>query len=202
VARELPPQRRAEDEMTYDPATHHRRSIRLPAYDYARAGAYFVTVVCKDRTLLLEEPLYGEIVEQVWHWLAAQYDYVVLDQYVIMPNHLHGIIFIRDSSRGGTRTAPTDAAKRKPLGRLVGAFKTVSTKRINEMRGTPGLPVWQRNYYEHVIRNEDELDHIRRYIMDNPARWAQDPENPGRKASLGAGPRACPGDSPIAPTLV
>ena len=167
--------------MTYDPTRHHRRSIRLPAYDYTQAGAYFVTLVCKEGALLLEDLLYKEIVGKAWLWLEAQYAYVVLDQYVIMPNHLHGIIFIRDSGRGGSRTAPTDGTKRKPLGRLIGAFKTVSTKRINEMRGTPGLPVWQRNYYEHVIRNEGELNRVRQYIVDNPARWEQDPENPRQR---------------------
>jgi REP element-mobilizing transposase RayT len=95
-----------------------------------------------------------------------------------MPNHLHGIIIINDRRRGGSRTAPTAVGLPKPLGRLVGAFKTVSTKRINEMRGTPGVPVWQRNYYEHIIRNEVELAHVRQYITDNPARWEDDSEHP------------------------
>ena len=169
--------------MKYDPNTHHRHSVRLPTYDYRQPGAYFVTVVCRERALLLEDPSYREIVGQAWLWLASQYEYVVLDQYVIMPNHLHGIVFIRDPGRGGSRTAPTDGDKRKPLGRLVGAFKTVSTKRINQMRRTPGLPVWQRNYYEHVIRDEHELDRIRQYIIDNPACWETDPENPVHQPS-------------------
>ena len=94
-----------------------------------------------------------------------------------MPNHLHGIIMIRDDiRRGGSRTAPTE--KRKPLGRLIGAFKTVSTKRINELRLTSGGPFWQRNYYEHVIRSEEELAEVREYILNNPARWNEDENNP------------------------
>jgi hypothetical protein len=125
-----------------------------------------------------------------------------LDEWVLMPNHFHGIIVIHDvcdvvsgwdglccrggSRGGGSRTAPTtpvamaDAipVKQKPLGRLVGAFKTVSTKHINQIRGTPGLPVWQRNYYEHVIRNDASLNRIRRYILENPSRWGEDHENP------------------------
>jgi hypothetical protein len=76
----------------------------------------------------------------------------------------------------------------------VGAFKTVSTKCINEIRGTPGLPVWQRNFYEHIIRDEEELDAVRQYIVDNPVRWEEDPENMNTVGSnnVGAGLRACP----------
>jgi len=118
----------------------------------------------------------GNIVADSWKWLAMQYDYVELDEWVIMPNHIHGIIVVNDRCRGDLRIAPT--GKRKPIGRLIGAFKTVSTKHINIMRGTPGIPVWQRNYYEHIIRNEDALNRIRQYITDNPMRWASDRENP------------------------
>jgi REP element-mobilizing transposase RayT len=165
--------------MTYEPTKHHRRSIRLRGYDYRQAGAYFVTLVCKNRELLFEDDRFRAAVEDAWRWLAEQYEFVSLDEYMVMPNHLHGIIEIHGACRGGSRTAPTlSASDGKPLGRLVGAFKTVSTKRINGIRGTPRLPVWQRNYYEHVIRNDDELDHLRQYIIDNPANWAEDRENP------------------------
>jgi REP element-mobilizing transposase RayT len=165
--------------MTYNSTTHHRRSIRLPAYDYAQAGAYFVTIVCRSRALLLEDHRFRRVVEEVWQWLAEQYQHVELDEYVIMPNHIHGVVVIRQPrSRGASRGAPTSGTARKPLGQLVGAFKTVSTKRINEIGGTAGLPVWQRNYYERVIRGDAELNHIRQYIADNPAYWDKDPENP------------------------
>jgi REP element-mobilizing transposase RayT len=123
-------------------------------------------------------------VEETWLWLADQYEFVHLDEYVIMPNHLHGIIVIGDTCRGASRSAPTRVAKRKPLGRLVGAFKTVSTKRINEIRGTLGVPVWQRNYYERVIRNGEELNRVRQYIIDNPAHWEQDRENPNNVGAV------------------
>ena len=96
-----------------------------------------------------------------------------------MPNHLHGIIAIDVIGRGGSRTAPTtDMDEPKPLGRLVGSFKTVSTKQINILRGTPSTLLWQRNYYERIIRDDDELDRIRCYIEDNPAMWEMDRENP------------------------
>ena len=164
--------------VKYDPTRHHRRSIRLTGHDYAQGGGYFVTIVCVERALLLEDPRFRLAVEEAWLWLASQYDYVHLDEYVVMPNHLHGVIVTHGTCRGDSRIAPTASVKRKPLGRLVGAFKTVSTKRINELRGTPGLTVWQRNYYEHIIRDEEELNRVRQYIIDNPTCWEQDPENP------------------------
>ena len=90
------------------------------------------------------------------------------------------------------RRAPTEEFG-KPVAHsiptIMRAFKSASTKRINEMRGVAGFPVWQRNYYEHVIRDDGELNEIRQYITDNPARWAEDRENP---TNAGAGPRACP----------
>ena len=181
--------------MSYDPNRHHRHSIRLKGYDYSQAGAYFVTIVTRNRECLFGEVVDGEmrldavgqIVAESWQWLAAQYDYVTLDAWVVMPNHLHGIIVITDGAGGGRgddggrvglRTAPTAPAKRKTVGRLVGAFKTVSTKRINEQRGAPGAQVWQRNYYEHIIRDQASLNRIREYIQNNPAQWTLDRENP------------------------
>ena len=177
--------------MKYNPLIHHRRSIRLPGYDYSQAGFYFVTVCSQGR-----KPLFGQIVDghvklndlggvvsDSWEWLAKNYPYVVLDEKVVMPNHLHGIIVITDECKGGSRTAPTAALdrgiSRKPLGRLIGAFKTVSTKKINQMRGAPGTTIWQRNYYEHVIRGEDSLRSIREYIVNNPANWEFDKLNIG-----------------------
>ncbi|MBA7587750.1 hypothetical protein ES708_29788 [subsurface metagenome] len=169
----------------YDPSIHHRRSIRIPGYDYSQDGWYFVTICTQNRKCLFGEIThakiqlyeYGRIVEEYWKWLARQFKDVYLDEYVVMPNHLHGIIIIR---RGGSRTAPTPKTPEcnKPLGRIIGAFKTVSTKRINIIRKTPASTLWQRNYYEHIIRNEDELNRFRRYITDNPANWQTDEENP------------------------
>ncbi len=121
---------------------------------------------------------YGKLVAESWEWLTERYPYVRLDEWVLMPNHLHGILVIADDCRGGSRTAPTGPSgigfRRKTLGRLVGAFKTVSTKKINEFRSTPGTLVWQRNYYEHVIRSESSLQAIRTYIVNNPGAWESD----------------------------
>ena len=102
----------------------------------------------------------GRVAAESWRWLASQYPYVTLDEWTVMPNHLHGILIL--TGRGGSRTAPTV----KPLGRLIGAFKTVSTRRINQLRRTPGALVWQRNFWEHIVRDEPELQRIRTYIRD------------------------------------
>ncbi len=164
---------------------HHRRSIRLKGYDYAQAGAYFVTMCTQGRVCLFGDVVdgqmqlneCGQVVADSWLWLSGRYPYVGMDEWVVMPNHLHGIIILSEPDcRGGSRTAPTK--NRKSIGRLIGAFKTVSTKRLNAMRSTPGVPVWQRNYYEHIVRSEESLTRIRQYIVDNPARWEEDPENP------------------------
>jgi putative transposase len=192
--------------MAYDPKKHHRRSIRLCGYDYAQTGLYYVTLCTQDRQHLFGAVVNGEmqpgpaglIAGECWEWLAARYDHVALDQWVVMPNHLHGIIALTDqmgthvtgesACRGGSQTAPTGDAKRKPLGRLIGAFKTVSTKRINELRGTPGAPVWQRDFFEHIIRDDNALNRIRQYIQDNPANWAFDTDNPEAMATAAEDP--------------
>jgi REP element-mobilizing transposase RayT len=158
---------------------HDRRSTRLRGYDYTAPGAYFVTIVAYQREMMFEPPHVRKIVDDCWLALAELYAPVTLDEYVVMPNHFHSILIIDEPRRGGSRTAPTPAPNpRKPLGRLIGAFKTMSAKRINLRAGTPGAPVWQRNYYERIIRDEDELNRTRQYILDNPSNWDADPENP------------------------
>ena len=185
-----------------------RRSVRLRDYDYSTEGMYFVTIWAQRLECLFGEVVedkmrlnqYGKIVDECWKWLFQQYSHTKINEFMIMPNHFHGIIeIIEPDRRGGSRTAPTFAScapalrtaptfascapapvnvtKRKPLGRLIGAFKTVSTKRINLIRNTPGTPVWQRNYYEHVIRNEEELLQTQKYIQENPLKWDLDLEN-------------------------
>jgi len=173
--------------MRYDPQKHHRRSIRLKGYDYSQAGAYFITICTKDRACLFGEVVDGEmrlnalgqIVQDVWHDLPNHVN-VVLDAFVVMPNHVHGIVIIPDDTvvvvGAGSEPAPTTT--RHGLPEIVRQFKTFSARRINELRGTPGLPVWQRNYYEHIIRNEESLHRIRAYIANNPLKWALDRENP------------------------
>ena len=169
-------------DMKYDPQVHHRQSIRLPGYDYTTAGFYFVRMCTAQRESLFGQIVdgqvelneYGQTIADCWQWLPEQYSYVELDEWILMPNHLHGIMVIAEARRGGSRTAPTNGTRRKPLGRLIGAFKTVSTKAVNQMRGTPGTKVWQRNHYEHVVRSDESLHSIRLYIINNPSNWESD----------------------------
>ncbi len=182
--------------MPYNQQKHHRRSIRLQGYDYAASGAYFVTICTQNRLGLLGDIFddemelneFGEIAQKYWQWLGEQYPYVVVAEHAIMPNHLHGILFITDGETGADGSSvetvavgasrETPLQKRKPLGQLIGAFETVSTKNINILRGTPGAKFWQRDFYDRIIRDEDELNRIRQYIIDNPANWKQDQDNP------------------------
>ena len=118
----------------------------------------------------------GEIVNERWGWLSDRYDYVELDEYIVMPNHLHGILVIRPGDADRSRPVPTGEAKTKSLSELIGAFKTTSSKRIRE--GGLAFFQWQRSFHDHVIRDDEDLNRVREYIRENPARWALDEENP------------------------
>jgi REP element-mobilizing transposase RayT len=168
---------------------HHRRSIRFQEYDYSLAGAYFVTICAQNRARLFGNVVdgemrlsaYGRVAQDKWNELPTHYANVVLDTFLVMPNHIHGIIVISVGAiHESPLQQPMDITQRRLmlLPKIVGRFKMNSAKRINEMRGTSGLPVWQRNYYEHVIRNDESLNKIREYIINNPAQWEFDRENP------------------------
>ncbi|MSP78944.1 MAG: transposase [Dehalococcoidia bacterium] len=160
--------------MPYDPDRHHRQTIRLQEYDYTQPGASFVTVCTHNRGNLfgavskgeMRPNAFGKVVEDVWKQLPAHSPNVVLDAFVVMPN---------DTSR------PTDKLRINvtpgSLGAIVRSFKSASTKQINILRNTPGAPVWQRNYYEHVVRTEEDLESTRNYVLGNPAKWDEDPDN-------------------------
>ena len=172
--------------MKYDPAKHRRRSIRLKGFDYSEPGAYFVTVVSRNRELLFGEVWDGElrlndtgrVVQAAWYDLSNHFAELSLDAFVVMPNHVHGIIELHVPGRAGLKPAPTKISP--GLFEVVRAFKTFSARSVNKLRGTQGSAVWQRNYYEHVIRVETELDRIREYITNNPTQWEIDRENPLR----------------------
>lgn len=168
---------------TYNPEIHHRHSIRLKDYDYSQLGAYFITICTYKRECKLGEIIddkiimntSGEIVKNVWLDLPKHYSNIELDEFIIMPNHVHGIIFIVGA---GLKPAPTEDTKGHPLSEIIRGFKTFSSRRINEKRSVKGVPFWQRNYFEHVIRNDSELKSIREYIRYNPLKWQFDKENP------------------------
>jgi REP element-mobilizing transposase RayT len=197
--------------VPYDATKHHRQSIRLPGYDYTSPGAYFVTICLQRGECLLGQVVDGEMHLNEWEQVASHYwkriphhfHHVQLDAWVVMPNHLHGIIVI--SGRGGASlasasstgnlttgetglSAPVAAGDTPPLrqpglppgslGAIVGNYKSVSTRRINHLRDIPGIRFWQRNYGEHIIRDERSRNRIREYIETNPARWPEDQLHP------------------------
>ncbi|MDN3513283.1 MAG: transposase [Candidatus Brocadia sp.] len=174
--------------MNYDPEKHRRRSIRLKGYDYTRPGAYFVTICTENRVRLfgnisgetMQLNAFGRLVQTHWDDLTHHYPQVKLDAFVIMPNHVHGIIILTEIDKVGAGLKPAPTIKQHGLPEIVRALKTFSARRVNELRNTPGVSLWQRNYYDHIIRNERALNIIRRYILYNPLMWAYDMDNPDR----------------------
>ncbi len=158
-----------------------RRSNRLKDYDYAQAGAYFLTICTSRRACLLGEVLdgamvlnrFGRIVEEEWLASGLIRREITLDRFVVMPNHVHGIVFIAEAHQAATANGPPllYGPSARSVGAFVAGFKSAATSRINTLRSARGTRVWQRNYYEHVIRDRPSLDHLRQYICSNPTRW-------------------------------
>lgn len=167
-----------------------RRSLRLRGFDYSKEGAYFVTICTQNREYLFGDVVdgkmrlndVGRLVRTVWGGLAERFPSVELDAFVVMPNHVHGILVLVGAGlalpvEGAASSAPTGTTS-ITLGNVLRAFKSMSAIRVNRLLPRSGKPFWQRNYYEHVIRNEESLNRIREYIATNPLRWELDRENP------------------------
>ena len=197
--------------MKYDPVKHHRRSIRLRSYDYAQAGCYFVTVCTQNRACLLGRVQdrhmilndAGAMVERYWRKIPEKFPSLETEAWVVMPNHCHGIIAITSPPVGAdprvcpNSMPPADLSQSEhtgsplspiSLGRVVQWFKTMTTNEyIRGVKQSTWPPfqkrLWQRNYYEHIVRDEHGCDRIRNYILQNPALWDKDqlhPENPSK----------------------
>ncbi|MBM4146974.1 MAG: transposase [Nitrospira sp.] len=173
--------------MKYNPDKHHRRTIRLKDYDYSRVGAYFVTICTQVRECLfgditsdeMQLNRAGEMIQKTWKEIPLKYSHIEIDEFLVMPNHIHGIIIIKGNYCRGEVFSPavslsgsitnlsiqkggdTPPLQIPTLGRIIAYFKYQSTKQINLINNSPGTPLWQRNYYEHIIRNENELNRIR-----------------------------------------
>lgn len=205
----------------YNPIYHHRRSIRLQGYDYAQAGLYFITICCHNRECLFGEvigadnnqpvqeyihPIAGSILpymklnkagrfaDKCWLEIPNHFPNAVLHEYIVMPNHIHGIIeikvvMIEDYPEGAENLQPLqdniEASNKfqqmipRSIGSIVKGFKIGVTKwfRNNPMIGVENFQpqqIWQRNYYEHIIRNEEAYQNISNYIVNNPAKWYED----------------------------
>jgi putative transposase len=174
----------------------YRKAIRLKNYNYSEAGGYFITICTYNRKYLFGEILdqevvvndTGEVAEQWWLKLGYKFTNVKLDYYVIMPNHIHGIVIISEEKNdvGAIHELPLlrrgrIERRQMLIPKIIGYFKMNSAKRINQLHDSTGDPLWQRNYYEHIIRNESELYRIREYIQNNPSKWDLDRENPVSK---------------------
>ena len=190
----------------YDPTKPHRRSIRLEGYDYANANAYFITICVNERRCLFGDVIademrlndIGQMIETEWKGLVDRFPPVILDQFAVMPNHVHGIVGLDGTGgRGEADLRPLRRANSEKgedqlrpcgttpdsLGRVVQAFKSITTNAYIggvKSRDWPRFNkhFWQPNYYEHIIRHNRSLDAIREYIFTNPQRWAADRENP------------------------
>ncbi|OGR07662.1 MAG: hypothetical protein A2511_16940 [Deltaproteobacteria bacterium RIFOXYD12_FULL_50_9] len=220
--------------MRFDPDLHHRRSIRIKGYDYAEVGAYFVTICSQGREGVFGEIVdsemqmneAGRMVEAVWQGLSDRYPQLCIDEFVVMPNHFHGIVVIcyqrgktgpelgmptqnigpnfngrrgepcvrpichgvdqegEQDNKGEHEVRPyRSGTGENTVGRIVQAFKSLTTNAY--IRGVKALGwqpfpgrLWQRNYYERIIRNESELHKARQYIVENPMKWDCDRENP------------------------
>lgn len=181
----------------FDPKKHHRRSIRLKGYDYTSPGAYFITVVTYQRECLFGEIVngemvlndYGRVADEFWRAIPEHFHNVELGAFVIMPNHIHGIIVITDVANvGATQRVPervcvaptTPSSPRGPkprsIGAIVGPFKSAVSYRLNKQFNITNI--WQRNFYERIIRDDDEWNKTHLYIEANPANWTEDLENP------------------------
>jgi putative transposase len=149
-----------------------RSKLRLPDFDYSQAGSYFITICTHDRQCVLGEVVTeqislshsGKIISGLWQSLPERHDGLSLDEFIVMPNHLHSIVELAE--RGAS--VPS----------IIGAFKSLSTKAVNAANATPCRRLWQRSYHEHVIRDETARDRIREYIQNNPLKWRIDRENP------------------------
>ncbi len=177
-----------------------RKHVRLPLHDYRLPGYYFCTVCTAGRRSSLSNVVasevrlteIGRIVEQAWFDSPRHHEMVALDEMVIMPNHVHGIIVIlsnedgmpEDSDLQATFDTALARSSRRPqrgsLGTIIGSFKSASSRNANRLSRNPDTSLWQRNYFEHIIRDERSLDAIRAYIAGNPASWEHDRENPYR----------------------
>jgi REP element-mobilizing transposase RayT len=203
----------------FDPQKHHRRSIRLKGFDYSSEGAYYVTIVTQGRECLFGEIVDGEMVLNEagqmiikwWNELPNKFPHVVLGEFIVMPNHFHGIIFIVENVGADLRVCPdgeenTSIKKGEhigspqhagspqqrsnaPLSQIIQWFKTMTTNEyirgVKQSNWEPFIgKVWQRNYYEHIIRNEKDLQRIADYILNNPSRWGEDNESEDNESNL------------------
>ena len=164
-----------------------RKPMRLPEYDYSLPGAYFVTMCTKNRELLFESLETRLAVESAWHSVKDVFANIELDEFVVMSNHGHGVVWITGEGayrlhpgtwrNDGVRTTENNP-KFETLSNIIGAFKTTAATRINKLHGIIGVSIWQKSFYDRIVRNDRELENIQEYIRNNPIKWEADRDNP------------------------
>jgi putative transposase len=176
--------------MTYCPSVHYRKSIRLKDFDYSQPGEYFVTLCIHDKKCVFGKVMeentilssIGEIAKKCWEEIPVHFPHVRLDEYVIMPNHLHGIIIITDCrdliNQIPTKNFPLMKSPKETLGKITRYYKARSAKLIHNS-GYVDFQ-WQSLFYDRIVRSDKELNNIRDYITDNPLKWYFDEENPNK----------------------
>ena len=163
-----------------------RKRTRLPGFDYSQPGAYFITACAHNQRCifggvagnLVRLSKYGHIVQDIWLSLPQYYSYISLDAFIVMPNHIHGILIY---------TGTNGDCQRVALPGVVGSLKSYSTRTINKLRSNSTPPVWQRGFYEHVLRPEEDINDYRQYIEENPLKWHLDELNAGGGKKQGPG---------------
>jgi putative transposase len=168
----------------------NRRSIRLKEYDYSQPGEYFLTICtnnheCIFGNIIQEEMKLspeGKIAQRYWEEMPKHFSNVQLDEYIIMPNHIHGIIILTESMVGTRHAVSLREQFAKPVigsvPTIVRSFKSATTKRIHEITKTPSLPIWQGRFFDRIIRSDKELNNIRDYIRNNVLQWAIKSDDP------------------------
>ncbi|WP_414553131.1 transposase [Anabaena sp. CCY 0017] len=174
--------------MSYNPQIHNRRSMRLKNYDYTQNGAYFITICTKNRQCIFGDIKKGEmklnslgtIAYNYWQEIPQHFSHIQLDVFVIMPNHIHGILWIDNTITRCNEQRQYGNMVAGSIPCVIRSYKSAVTKKINQICNQKGASsVWQRNFYEHISRNEESLESIRNYIINNPLEWKNDHENTG-----------------------
>jgi putative transposase len=160
------------------------KSIRIPEYDYSTENYYFVTICSFQKQKIFSEikngNIYlteiGKIIKDEWSKTEQIRDNAIMDDFVIMPNHIHGIIVLNSKvcAEKTTRRVVSTTLKPSSLGSIIGQIKSITTKRIRKLTNNPEIKIWQPRFYEHIIRNDKELFEVRTYIKNNPVKWSED----------------------------
>ena len=170
--------------MPRDSMTHHRRSIRLNGYDYSQPGGYFVTICVHKGECVLGDIINGEVnltdlgrvASEYWKVVPHHFPNLWIDIFVVMPNHVHAVVII-----SGCRGGVTPPLQIPTLSQIIAYYKYQTTKQINQIRQKIGKSFWQRSFYDHIVRNDEDLYRVRKYIQDNPQKWELDEYYPNQR---------------------